>query len=103
MPGMAAPGTPAAVYAERAVRAYRAMREHLAVPELDLYRESVPASTSGKPYAYVWPFEEAAKATLYMAGLPRVGAEYRAAVASCGRGRAPYWAARGRRCLSRRA
>src|SRR3712207_454973 len=101
MPGMAASGTPAAVHVERAVRAYRAMREHLAVPDLGLYRESVPETTSGNPYAYVWPFEEAAKATLSMAGLPGVGAEYRAAVAESGRGRERYWDAGGRHCLSR--
>ena len=78
------------------------MREHLAIPGRDLYRESVPESTSGKPYAYVWPFEEAAKATLYMAGLPGVGTAYRADVARCGRGRERYWDSRGRHCLSRK-
>ena len=88
--------------AERAVRAFRAMRAHLAVPELDLYRESVLDGTSGNPYAYLWPFEEAAKATLCMAGLPDVGTEYRADVAACGRGRERYWDAGGRFCLSRR-
>ena len=101
--GMGMPESPTSVHVERAVRAYRAMREHLAVPKLDLYRESVPESTSGKPFAYVWPFEEAAKATLYMAGLPGVGGEYRAAVAACGRGRERYWDARGYHCLSRKA
>lgn len=100
---MAMPESQATVNAERAVNAYRAMREHLAVPALDLYRESVPDSTSGKPYAYVWPFEEAAKATLYMAGLPVVGAAYRADVSACGRGRERYWDARGSFCLSRKA
>jgi hypothetical protein len=67
------PGDPAPSDAERAVRAYRALVAHLGVPDTDLLRESAPDSTSGKPFAYVWPFEEAVKATLYLAGLPGIG------------------------------
>lgn len=96
------PESVAVTYAERAAHAFQAMQAHLLVPDLDLYRESWPTSTSGKPYAYVWPFEEAAKATLYMAGLPAAGEQYSAAVAACWRGRERYWDAHGRHCLSGR-
>lgn len=101
MPTSHRPPSAQAENAERAVRAYRAMRDHLLV-EGGLYRESTPESTSGNPFAFVWPFEEAAKATLCMAGIPEIGAEYRADVAESGRARERYWDRGGRHCLSRK-
>jgi hypothetical protein len=61
---------------ERAVRAYAAMQRHLYLDGARLYRESMPPPSGGNPFAYLWPFEEAAKATLCMRGLPEVGGDY---------------------------
>lgn len=65
---------------ERAVRAYTAMQQHLYLKGARLYRESVPTAPGGNPFAYVWPFEEAAKAALCMRGLPGVGQKYPAEI-----------------------
>jgi hypothetical protein len=65
---------------ERAARAYAAMQQHLYLKGARLYRESVPTPPGGNPFAYVWPFEEAAKAALCMRGLPGVGREYPAEI-----------------------
>jgi hypothetical protein len=62
--------------AERAARAYGAMQRHLYLDGARLYRESVPGAPGGNPFAYLWPFEEAAKATLCMRGLPEIGRRY---------------------------
>ena len=37
-----------------------------------LYRETVPVARGANHFAYLWPFEEAAKATLCLLGLPDV-------------------------------
>jgi Glycosyl hydrolase family 76 len=62
--------------AERAARAYAAMQRHLYLDGARLYRESVPGTPGGNPFAFLWPFEEAAKATLCMRGIPEIGARY---------------------------
>jgi hypothetical protein len=64
------------VAAERAARAYAAMQRHLYLDGARLYRESVPGQPGGNPFAYLWPAEEAAKATLCMRGLPGIGHQY---------------------------
>ena len=61
---------------ERAARTYAAMQQHLYLKGARLYRESVPGAPGGNPLAYLWPFEEAAKATLCMRGLPEIGRRY---------------------------
>jgi hypothetical protein len=49
------------------------MQRHLYLDGARLYRESVPNPPGGNPLAYLWPFEEAAKATLCIRGIPEVG------------------------------
>jgi len=61
---------------ERATRAYAAMQRYLYLDGARLYRESVPGVPGGNPFAYLWPFEEAAKATLCMRGIPEIGQRY---------------------------
>ena len=70
------PDTRQSELAQRAARAYAAMQHYLYLNGARLYRESVPGQPGGNPFAYVWPFEEAAKATLCMRGLPGVGRQY---------------------------
>jgi glycosyl hydrolase family 76 len=62
--------------AERATRAYAAMQRHLYLDGARLYRESIPGAPGGNPFAYLWPFEEAARATLCMRGIPEIGRRY---------------------------
>jgi hypothetical protein len=58
---------------ERAVRAYAAMQRHFHLGgSVRLYRETVPVARGANHFAYLWPFEEAAKATLCLLGLPDV-------------------------------
>jgi hypothetical protein len=52
------------------------MQRHLYLDGARLYRESIPGSPGGNPFAYLWPFEEAAKATLCMRGIPEIGQRY---------------------------
>ncbi|MCC7371500.1 MAG: glycosyl hydrolase [Chloroflexi bacterium] len=80
---------------ERAVQAYAAMQRHLYLQGARLYRESVPTAAGGNPFAYVWPFEEAAKAALYMRGLPDVGHQYAADIENVV-DRLAYWQPRRR-------
>lgn len=61
---------------DRAARAYAAMQQHLYLGGARLYRESVPGPPNGNPFAFLWPFEEAAKATLCMRGIPGLGQQY---------------------------
>lgn len=57
--------------AERARHAFAAMQRHLHLGSgVRLYRESVPTASGGNPFAFLWPFEEAAKATLCLRGMP---------------------------------
>ena len=62
--------------AERAARAYAGD----AAPPLPGRRPPLPrvhpGAPGGNPFAYLWPFEEAAKATLCMRGLPDLGRQY---------------------------
>jgi hypothetical protein len=52
------------------------MQRHLYLDGARLYRESVPGAAGGNPFAYLWPFEEAAKATLCVRGLPEISRRY---------------------------
>jgi hypothetical protein len=52
------------------------MQRHLYLDGARLYRESIPGVPGGNPFAFLWPFEEAAKATLCMRGLPTIGQQY---------------------------
>ncbi len=52
------------------------MQRHLYFNGVRLYRETVPGQQGGNPFAFVWPFEEAAKAALCMRGIPEVGRQY---------------------------
>ena len=70
------PATAHHTTAERASQAYDAMQRHLYLDGARLYRESVPPAPGGNPFAFLWPFEEAAKATLCMRGLPEIGQRY---------------------------
>ena len=54
------------------------MQRQLYLDGARLYRESVPGTPGGNPFAFLWPFEEAAKATLCMRGLPEIGQRYAA-------------------------
>src|SRR3982750_4828639 len=56
--------------ATRAVDAYRAMQRHFYVERDLLYREFAPHDGDDGSFAYFWTFEEAARATLYMSGMP---------------------------------
>ncbi|MCC6174549.1 MAG: glycosyl hydrolase [Chloroflexi bacterium] len=78
-------------YAERAVRAYDAMQRRFAVASGRLYRETSPPDPAGNPYAFLWPFEEAVKATLFMAGLPEIGGRYTLAASDLQHSREMYW------------
>lgn len=62
--------------AERAAHAYAAMQRHLYLDGARLYRETTPVGRGANPFAFLWPFEEAAKATLCMRGLPEIGQGY---------------------------
>ena len=53
------------------------MQRHLYLDGARLYRESAPPAPGNNPFAYLWPFEEAAKATLCVRGIPEVGQQYR--------------------------
>lgn len=86
----------------RAELAYAAMQRHLYLEGAHLYREAVPVVAGANPFAYLWPFEEAAKATLGMAGLPDVGRRYAGDVAERQAGREAYWQPRRGEGLVRR-
>ncbi|MGE3909960.1 MAG: glycoside hydrolase family 76 protein [Chloroflexota bacterium] len=88
--------------AERAVQAYAAMQRHLYLKGARLYREAVPTPFDGNPFAYVWPFEEAAKAALCMRGLPGVGQRYPAEIENVV-DRLAYWQPRRGEGLVRKA
>lgn len=52
------------------------MQRHLYLDGARLYREAVPTPAGGNPLAFVWPFEEAAKAALCLRGVPGVGRQF---------------------------
>jgi len=76
--------------AARAANAYAAMQRYFYVEDQKLYRESYPAASEDE-YAYFWTYEEAAKATLYMYGLPGGVASYGGAIQDRLAGRESYW------------
>lgn len=86
-------GQPPTTNADRAVLAYNAMQQTFAVNAgaLQLYRETSPARPTANPYSFLWAFEEATKATLFMAGLSQVGSSYAAAVDARQAAREAYW------------
>ena len=52
------------------------MQRHLYLDGAHLYRETVPVAAGGNPFAYVWPFEEAAKATQCLLAVPDAGVRF---------------------------
>jgi len=77
--------------AARAADAYAAMQRHFYVEQQRLYRERFPHDGANDSYAYFWTFEEAAKATLCMFGLPGGAQTYGAAITDRMNGRERYW------------
>ena len=91
--------------AERALKAYAAMQRHLYLDGARLYRETVPVAAGANPFAYVWPFEEAAKATQCLLALPhaeQAGQRLGADVEDRQAGRRAYWQPRRADGLTRR-
>jgi hypothetical protein len=80
----------AATWASRAATAYAAMQGHLYLAGARLYRETVPGQPGGNPFAFVWPFEEAAKAALCVRGIAGTGRQYPADIEAVVDRRA-YW------------
>src|ERR1041384_929452 len=87
---------------ERALRAYAAMQRHLYLDGAHLYREAVPVAAGGNPFAYVWPFEEAARATQCLLALPDDGTRFGSDVEARQHGRRGYWQPRRGEGLTRR-
>ncbi|MDQ3810923.1 MAG: glycoside hydrolase family 76 protein [Chloroflexota bacterium] len=82
----------AADNASRAVEAYNAMQAYFYQPSSKLYREHYPFDSSmDRPIGYLWSFEEAAKATLCMYGLPGQAGTYAQAVEDRLSARESYW------------
>jgi hypothetical protein len=78
--------------ATRAVDAYNAMQKYFSVTGRKLYRENYPFnSATDRPNSYLWAFEEAAKATLHMYGLPGRASTYAQAIQDRLSGREVYW------------
>src|SRR5437879_4565496 len=90
-PSGAAPDNAAPDNAARAADAYAAMQRHFYVDQQRLYRERTPQPAGDDSYAFFWTFEEAAKATLYMFGLPGGAPTYGPAIVDCMNGREQYW------------
>src|SRR3954454_21763634 len=86
---------------ERALRAYAAMQRHLYLDGAHLYKETEPVAAGGNPFAFLWPFEEAAKATQCLLALPG-GARFGADVEDRQHGRLAYWQPRRGEGLVRR-
>lgn len=86
----------AADNADRAARAYDAMQRYFYLGDAtELYREQYPPLSTDPPHSYLWAFEEAAKATLHMYGLPNGTGPYGSAVQARLRGREAYWDGQG--------
>jgi uncharacterized protein YyaL (SSP411 family) len=84
--------TSAANSAGRATDAYNAMQTAFYQPRKKLYREMAPYEPLlDQPNSFLWPFEEAAKATLLMYGMPGAAHTYAAAVEDRLTGREVYW------------
>jgi hypothetical protein len=78
--------------ATRAVDAYNAMQKYFSVTGRKLYRENYPFnSATDRPNSYLWAFEEAAKATLHMYGLPGRASTYAQAIQDRLSAREVYW------------
>jgi hypothetical protein len=76
--------------AARAAATYAAMQQYFYSPAQKLYREHAPAAAGDQAYSFLWSFEEAAKATLSVYGMPN-GAQYAADVQARLDGREAYW------------
>ena len=89
--GLAALAAHAAVdNAARAAATYAAMQQHFYDPAQRRYREHKPAAAGDQPFSYLWSFEEAAKATLLVYGMPS-GAQYAADAQARLEEREVYW------------
>ncbi len=67
------------------------MQRHLYLDGAHLYRETVPVAAGANPFAYLWPFEEAAKATQCLLALPDSGERFGSDVEDRQHGRRAYW------------
>lgn len=83
--------------ASRAAAAYQAMQTAFYQPSASLYREWSPYDPAqDNAFAYLWPFEEAAKATLAMFGMPGAAPTYAHAIHDRLTARETYWDGRTR-------
>lgn len=78
------------------------MQRHFYLDGAYLYRETVPVAAGANPFAYLWPFEEAAKATQCLLALPDGGARFGSDVEDRQHGRLAYWQPRRGEGLTRR-
>jgi len=87
----AAPFNAAADNAGRAAEAYTAMQRYFYDDRQKLYREHYPQGPGDGSLAYFWTFEEAARATLCMFGLPGGAQTYGPAIQDRLNARERYW------------
>jgi hypothetical protein len=78
-------------YAKRAKTSYDAMQQFFYDSSTGFYLDEYPRQTNDNPHSYVWPFSQAAVATLVMAGIPGNAPRYRSAVADRYRALEGYW------------
>jgi glycosyl hydrolase family 76 len=92
MPGPGDEAGLAADNATRAAAAYTAMQTAFYKPSAKLYRESFKYDPLlDKSIGYLWSFEEAAAATLYLYGMPGAANTYATAVQDRLSARETYW------------
>jgi hypothetical protein len=100
LPGGWMPSTAFAAAADnpgRAAAAYTAMqaqkpRQYFYLPTSKLFREFYPYDqTLDQPNGYLWSFEEATRATLYLYGMPNATGTYKTAIQDRFVARENYW------------
>jgi hypothetical protein len=74
----------------RAAATYEQLQRQFFVPNLKLFRETAPQTTSN-PYSFLWPYSMAMGATHALAELPRMGGRYRQDVVDRLIGLEWYW------------
>jgi len=75
----------------RAIASYEAMQRYLYLPDVKLYKEQYPEQPGQNPYSYVWPFSQAMAATIDLAGIRKIGAQYKDDVGDRLEGVELYW------------
>ena len=81
---------------QRAAASYDAMQKYLYVSDVNLYQEQYPRAADDNTYSYVWPFSQAFAATNYMAGIRKIGDQYKDDVQERLAGLAHYYSSSGR-------